>query len=104
MKRAILILAILTLPTLALGAPITLQWDANSESDLAGYRIYQSNTPGSYDKATNKAAAVNGSVVSCEISYYTGIAAGRHKLTAILTMANGYIDEFDCKRIVVGDS
>lgn len=27
--------------------PVTLQWDANSESDLAGYNIYRSQTDGS---------------------------------------------------------
>lgn len=51
-----------------------------------------------------QAAAVNGLTVSCEISYYTGIASGRHKLTATLTMASGYIDEFDLKRVVVADT
>ncbi|MEJ2147461.1 MAG: Ig-like domain-containing protein, partial [Acidobacteriota bacterium] len=48
----------LTLPTLVLcsffllGATlaadsVTLHWDPNSESDLAGYNVYRSNTPGS---------------------------------------------------------
>ena len=27
---------------------VTLVWDANSESDLAGYKLYQSNTSGNY--------------------------------------------------------
>ena len=27
---------------------VTFEWDANSESDLAGYRLYQSQTPGVY--------------------------------------------------------
>lgn len=50
------------------------------------------------------AAAVLGSTVSFEISHYIGIATGRHKLTAILTMASGYTDEFDCRRIIVANS
>jgi len=29
----------------------TLQWDANQESDLAGYRVYQGTTSGSYGPA-----------------------------------------------------
>ncbi|MEJ2081404.1 MAG: hypothetical protein P8Y94_04345, partial [Acidobacteriota bacterium] len=48
----------LTLPTVfvcsffLLGATlaadsVTLHWDPNSESDLAGYNVYRSNTPGS---------------------------------------------------------
>lgn len=51
-----------------------------------------------------KAATVSGTTVSCEISYYTGIVAGKYKLTAILTMASGYVDELDCRRVVVSDT
>lgn len=32
----------------ALADQVTLQWDANTESDLAGYRIHQGNEDGSY--------------------------------------------------------
>lgn len=50
------------------------------------------------------AAAVDGFTVSCRISYYSGIASGLHKLTAVLTLASGYVDEFDCRRIMVQDT
>ena len=36
------------LVTGAQAADVNLKWDANSESDLAGYRIYQSQTSGAY--------------------------------------------------------
>ena len=48
-----------------------------------------------------QAATVDGLNVSCEISWYTGVADGLHKLTVILTMLSGYIDEFDCQRVLV---
>lgn len=51
-----------------------------------------------------QAASVNGLTVTCDISYYTGVATGRHKLTCILTMASGYVDEFDLKRVEVADT
>ena len=35
--------ALLALAFTAYAADVTLQWDANTESDLAGYRVYQGN-------------------------------------------------------------
>ena len=45
MKKLILILVLL-LAVPAFGADVVLQWDENSESDLAGYQILQSNVSG----------------------------------------------------------
>lgn len=42
----------------SLAVRVTLKWNPNTESDLAGYRIYQSDTAGKYDKATQKAADI----------------------------------------------
>lgn len=49
-------------------------------------------------------ATVDGLTVSCAISHYSGIADGLHKLTVILTMHSGYVDEFDCRRVLVTDT
>ncbi len=49
MKR--LLLSVLTLAVLAIGAPsfaadATLQWTANTETDLSGYKFYRGNATG----------------------------------------------------------
>ena len=46
---AIICLTILSVSLAFAGTErITLGWDANTETDLAGYRLYTSSTPGSY--------------------------------------------------------
>lgn len=44
MKVLVLLLLLSLLSIVAHSASIQLQWDANSESDLLGYKIYRSNT------------------------------------------------------------
>lgn len=39
---------ILSVAMIARAGQITLQWDANTESDLAGYKIYCGSSPGNY--------------------------------------------------------
>lgn len=46
-------------------------------------------------------ASVDGDTVACAVSWYAGIAAGLHTLTAVLTMASGYVDEYDLRRVMV---
>lgn len=58
MKRLICIAAILFMASTSMAANVTLTWTPNTEPDLAGYRIYQSDTSGRYDKAANKVADV----------------------------------------------
>lgn len=43
-----IVLAVLFLAIPAFAADINFGWDANKESDLVGYRLYQSQTPGTY--------------------------------------------------------
>ena len=49
-KQLILVLfLVLGLVSICLAdSTVRFEWDANSETDLAGYRLYQSATPGSY--------------------------------------------------------
>ncbi len=50
MKKILMFTAMfLIIPVMAWAASnVTFQWDANNESDLAGYRIYQTNLDGNY--------------------------------------------------------
>ena len=50
MKKLLLTLAmVLLLPVLIWAASdVTFQWDANTEGDMAGYRLYQSTVSGQY--------------------------------------------------------
>ena len=52
MKRLLSVLmagAILLFTTMAFaGTSVTFEWDANTETDLAGYRLYQSTALGTY--------------------------------------------------------
>lgn len=49
-KTLLIIILVLSLASLSFAASesVTLGWDANTESDLAGYRLYMSSTPGVY--------------------------------------------------------
>jgi len=52
MKTFIITICILAMASFAGAATnVSFQWDANTESDLAGYRIYRSATSGTYTAA-----------------------------------------------------
>jgi hypothetical protein len=50
MKRLIFLLFLL-IPSLAFGVDVTLEWDANTEPDVVGYRLYKSMKQGNVTTA-----------------------------------------------------
>lgn len=86
MKRSILLWAgLLLLPGLGRAASVTLDWTANSESDLAGYRLYHS-TNTSLQSMTTAQAFASAAVTKTVITAPTVTRA----LTGLLDGASYY--------------
>ena len=66
MKRIALALAILFIAATASAATVELKfaWDRNTETDLAGYRLYMSGTSGSYVKGVTSPNFLTGITVT----------------------------------------
>ncbi len=91
--RTFLLILLLTIATTSgLQAGVTLQWDANSESDLAGYNLYRSGSSGGpYSK-------LNGSLISTTSYTDNTIIAGNtyyYVCTAVNTsgLESGYSNQ-----------
>jgi hypothetical protein len=56
---------------------VMLQWVANSEPDLAGYKVYQGTTPGSYGSAVEvgNTTVYNAQNLKSGLTYYFAVAA-----------------------------
>lgn len=48
MRKVVVLFLILLLPAICSAVSVEFSWDANTESDLAGYRLYQSQSSGVY--------------------------------------------------------
>lgn len=49
MKKLFLVLIMVLFAANAFAADVTLTWDANTEPDLAGYKVYTGTNSGNYD-------------------------------------------------------
>lgn len=58
MRTLLITICLLALTVCAHAADITLQWDANTETDLAGYRVYQGtgSNPATFTRVQETAA------------------------------------------------
>lgn len=75
MKKVILLAVIFSCLVAApvIAKDINFAWDANSESDLAGYRLYQSGTSGSYTYGSgNEVAEIPAGTEVCTIDAADG--------------------------------
>jgi len=89
MKKIILTLVFCLIATTAMSAAVTFRWDANTETDLAKYKLYQSETAGGpYTKAQVVGEGNLVAIITVDLSAtppihpteytLTGVADGRH--------------------------
>ena len=94
MKKLFTILAILAIAGIAQAATLQISWNANPDTDLAGYKVYQGTASGQYGEPVD-VGNVTGHVM--EITPQYG-ATYYFALTAYDTSGNesGYSDEASC--------
>ncbi len=78
MRQKVSLSLILLLPVL-MGATATLTWNSNTESDLAGYRVYQGTITGQYGPPTDVGLSTTYTVtlpqLTIDQTYYFAVTA-----------------------------
>ena len=94
MKKLFTILAILAIAGIAQAATLQISWNANPDTDLAGYKVYQGTASGQYGEPVD-VGNVTGHVMEITPEYG---ATYYFALTAYDTSGNesGYSDEASC--------
>lgn len=82
MKAFIAILMLILFPIFCFAADVTLQWDANTEPDLAGYHVYQADRIGDHTSAWER---VTSELVTEPTFTVTGLDDGNYawQVTAV---------------------
>ena len=93
-NKIMLIVIIMLLPAIAFAATIQVNWNPNTEEDLAGYRLYVGTASGQYGEPVD-VGNVTGHVMEITPEYG---ATYYFALTAYDTSGNesGYSDEATC--------
>jgi len=87
MKKLILAFVFCLVATTVMAAAVTFRWDANTETDLAGYRLYQTDVSGQYvygpGDGTNRVATISVDLSATPAVHPTeyrleNVADGRH--------------------------
>ena len=93
-NKIMLIVIIMLLPAIAFAATIQVNWNPNTEEDLAGYRLYVGTASGQYGEPVD-VGNVTGHVMEITPEYG---ATYYFALTAYDTSGNesGYSDEASC--------
>lgn len=76
-KLLLIALFVISFPFLAHGAEVTLAWDANTESDLAGYKIYAGLSSGIYTEINdvgNVTQYIKGDLIEGETYFFIATA------------------------------
>ena len=68
---------VLIYTTFSYAAQVTLEWDANTEQDLAGYTIYQGTSSRNYDASMDIGNWISATIANLEDNetYYFAVAA-----------------------------
>ena len=88
MRRLILLVFLLLLPSSSFAATATLTWDPNSESDLAGYKVYRATKGCAVTVASDFAAILTTGKVTTATDTLTVDGVYCYQLTAFDTSNN----------------
>ena len=76
-KKMMMVLVFVGMVSVAHGATVRISWNGNSESDLAGYKVYYGTTSGSYSKIINAGLNTSADVpaLTAGVTYYFAVTA-----------------------------
>ena len=74
---AVLASVLVLFPMIAYGAAVGLAWDANTESDLAGYKVYYGTTSGNYSQSIDVGNTTEYTLTGLaeNVTYYIAVTA-----------------------------
>ncbi len=76
-KKMMMVMVLVGIVSVAHGATVRISWNGNSESDLAGYKVYYGTTSGSYSTTVNAGLNTNVDIPGLTegVTYYFAVTA-----------------------------